>query len=266
MNHYKEKTRSVQLTHTKTPPHKHHHKCKNQNKKQERTTRKNRQKAHDHTKNRHTVPAQFRFRSIKKAASPTKKKPLVRRPQNSTAKNTAHAQRPLFQRLRAAPARAKPPVNFALDRQGRKGEKASKERKKIVKPREPQQTKQKKKAKQLAKRTKKNVKKTQKCANNGKERHITKNKPSNHAKLSKQYEKQRFNTEMLNKCKPPTNNIQRQKKNIKTDINNEEKLAQKNTNQRQKATLKKTRKTQQAMRKKDRQLLKNHTTSENNTN
>ena len=67
MNHYKEKTRSVQLTRTKTPPHKQHHQCKNQDKNQERTTRKNRQKSHDHTKNRHTVPAQFRFRSIKKA-------------------------------------------------------------------------------------------------------------------------------------------------------------------------------------------------------
>ena len=66
-----------------------------------------------------------------------------------------------------------------------------------------------KKDKQLTKHTKKTLKKTQKCAINSKERHITQNKPSRHAKLNKQYEKHRFKAE---KHKSPTNNIQRQKK------------------------------------------------------
>lgn len=60
MNHYKEKTRSVQLTRTKTPSRQHHHQCKNQNKNQERTTRKNRQKAHGpHKEPPHTTNAKL---------------------------------------------------------------------------------------------------------------------------------------------------------------------------------------------------------------
>ena len=65
------------------------------------------------------------FRSIKKAADPTEKKPKSADRHNFNRQNTPHTQSPLFQRLRAAPARAKPPVNFGLDRQGRKEEKAS---------------------------------------------------------------------------------------------------------------------------------------------
>ncbi|WP_273065474.1 hypothetical protein [Treponema berlinense] len=56
---------------------------------------------------------------------------------------------------------------------------------------------------------KKTSKKYKKCVINGKERHITQNKPSRHAKLNKQYEKHQFKAE---KHKSPTNNIQRQKK------------------------------------------------------
>ena len=126
MNHYKEKTRSVQLTRTKTPPHQPSN-AKTKIKSRNAPHEKQAKSARPH-KHRHTVPAQFRFRSIKKAATRQKKKTIVRRPQNSTAKNTPNAQSPLFQRLRAAPARAKPPVNFVLDRE-EKEKKASKERK-----------------------------------------------------------------------------------------------------------------------------------------
>ena len=118
MNHYKEKTRSVQLTRTKTPPHQPSN-AKTKIKSRNAPHEKQAKSARPH-KHRHTVPAQFRFRSIKKAATRQKKKTIVRRPPIPTFKNTPHAQSPLFQRLRAAPARAKPPVNFVLDRQGRK--------------------------------------------------------------------------------------------------------------------------------------------------
>ena len=90
-----------------------------------------------------SVPSQHSFckrktqhiDSIKKAASTTEKKDPSPPTAKLNSQNTPHAQSPLFQRLRAAPAGAKPPVNFVLDRQGRKEEKASKERKKIVKTR-----------------------------------------------------------------------------------------------------------------------------------
>ena len=128
MNHYKEKTRSVQLTHTKTPPHKHHYQCKNQDKNQERTTRK--------TGKKRTAPQKTATPSLRSSASaPLKKRPARQKKTISppTAKlnrqNAPHAQNPLFQRLRAAPARAKPPVNFVLDRQGgRKSVKRKKNR------------------------------------------------------------------------------------------------------------------------------------------
>ncbi|WP_273064907.1 hypothetical protein [Treponema berlinense] len=123
----------------------------NQNKKQERTTQKNRQKAHSPT-NTATPSLRSSASAPLKKRPPDRKKSVIRRPQNSTAKNTPNAQSPLFQRLRAAPARAKPPVNFALDRQGRKGEKS-------VKTREPQQA-MRKKDRQLSKRTKKRQKNT----------------------------------------------------------------------------------------------------------
>ena len=115
----------------------------NQNKKQERTTRKNRQKAHGPT-NTATPSLRSSASAPLKKRPPDRKKSVIRRPQNSTAKNTPNAQSPLFQRLRAAPARAKPPVNFALDRQGRKS----------VKTREPTASNAKKRQ-ALSKRTKK---------------------------------------------------------------------------------------------------------------
>ena len=145
MNHYKEKTRSVQSTRTKTPPHQPSN-AKTKIKSRSAPHEKKAKSARPH-KHRHTVPAQFRFRSIKKAAGKFRKKNIVRRPPISTAKNTPNAQSTLFQRLRAAPARAKPPVNSVLDRQGRKGEKS-------VKTREPTASNAKKRQ-ALSKRTKK---------------------------------------------------------------------------------------------------------------
>ena len=142
MNHYKEKTRSVQLTRTKTPPHQ----PSNAKIKSRSTPHEKQAKSARPHKHRNTVPAQFRFRSIKKAATRQKKKTIVRRPQNSTAKNTPNAQSPLFQRLRAAPARAKPPVNFVLDREEKE--------KKASRHENPQQA-MRKKDRQLTKRTKK---------------------------------------------------------------------------------------------------------------
>ena len=206
MNHYKEKTRSVQLTRTKTPPHQPSN-AKTKIKKQERTTRKNRQKTHGPTKNRHTVPAQFRFRSIKKAAGPTKKKTISPPTAKLNRQNAPHAQNPLFQRLRAAPARAKPPVNSVLDRQGRR---KSAKRKKIV---------------------------------------IYENiKPK---------ENPIYNAEMLKKNKTQQTTFN-DRKNIKTDINNEEKLAQKKTQQKMRKkrqathkAYKKTKKNAQSTAKKD---------------
>ena len=128
MNHYKEKTRSVQLTRTKTPPRQPSNaktKIKSRSAPHEKTGKK-RTAPHKH---RHTVPAQFRFRSIKKAATRQKKKDHSPPTANLNRQNAPHAQSPLFQRLRAAPARAKPPVNVVLDRQGRR---KSAKRKKIV--------------------------------------------------------------------------------------------------------------------------------------
>ena len=51
-----------------------------------------------------------------------------------------------------------------------------------------------------------------KCAINGKERHITQNKPSRHAKLNKQYEKHRFKAEK-NKTQQTTFNGRKKYKN-----------------------------------------------------
>ena len=139
----------------------------NQNKKQERTTRKNRQKAHGPT-NTATPSLRSSASAPLKKRPPDRKKSVIRRPPIPTFKNTPNAQSPLFQRLRAAPARAKPPVNSVLDRQGRKGEKSVK-RKKIViyeniKPGENPiyNAEMSKKDKQLTKRTKKNAQSTAK--------------------------------------------------------------------------------------------------------
>jgi len=72
MNHYKEKTRSVQSTRTKTPPHQPSN-AKTKIKSRSAPHEKQAKSARPH-KHRHTVPAQFRFRSIKKAATRQKKK------------------------------------------------------------------------------------------------------------------------------------------------------------------------------------------------
>ena len=152
MNHYKEKTRSVQLTRTKTPPHQPSN-AKTKIKSRNAPHEKQAKSARPH-KHRHTVPAQFRFRSIKKAATRQKKKDHSPPTANLNRQNAPHAQSPLFQRLRAAPARAKPPVNSVLDRQGRKS----------VKTREPTASNAKKRQAN-SQSVQKNVKKIQKMRN-----------------------------------------------------------------------------------------------------
>ena len=217
MNHYKEKTRSVQLTRTKTPPHKHHHKCKNQNKKAGAHHTKNRQKAHGPTNTATPSLRSSASAPLKKRPPDRKKKTIVRRPPISTVKKTPHAQNPLFQRLRAAPARAKPPVNFVLDRE---------EKEKKRQDTSPHSKQCEKKDRQLSKRTKKKTK--------------MRNQQQRKTYYAKQAVKPReppiYNAEMLKKTKRNKQHSTAEK-NIKTDINNEEKLAQKKTNQRQKETI-----------------------------
>ena len=75
-------------------------------------------------------------------------------------------------------------------------------------------------------------KKTKKWAINSKERYITQNKPSSRG--NPQFIMRKYWTN-----KSPTNNIQRQKKNIKTDLTNEEKLAQKKNKPTTKRNIKK---------------------------